>query len=75
VLALLEKSPKGVTRKEINDLLLDMLPKSIQKTSNYIGNLLYVMQINEETIYLKDGLWYKKDAKRVKEIERELKES
>jgi hypothetical protein len=33
------------------------------------------MQINEETIYLKDGLWYKKDAKRVKEIERELKES
>jgi ATP-dependent DNA helicase RecG len=75
VLALLEKSPNGVTRQDINDLLFDMLPKSTQRPLNYIGNLLYVMQCKEGTIYLKDGLWYKKDAKKVKEIERELKES
>lgn len=74
VLALLEKSPKGVTRQEINDLLCDMLPKSTQRPLNYIGNMLYVMQCKEETIYLKDGLWYKKmqkdkrDLKRFKEI-------
>jgi ATP-dependent DNA helicase RecG len=63
VLALLEKSPNGVTRQEINDLLCDMLPKSTQRPLNYIGNMLYVMQCKEETIYLKDGLWYKKMQK------------
>jgi ATP-dependent DNA helicase RecG len=75
VLALLEKSPKGVTRQDINDLLFDMLPKSIQKPSNYIGNLLYVMQCKEGAIYLKDGLWHKKDVKEIgkdaKEIEKD----
>jgi ATP-dependent DNA helicase RecG len=65
VLALLEKSPKGVTRQEINDLLFDMLPKSTQNPMNYIGNLLYGMQCKEEIIYLKDGLWFKKDAKEI----------
>jgi ATP-dependent DNA helicase RecG len=65
VLALLEKSPKGVTRQDINDLLFDMLPKSIQNPMNYIGNLLYGMQCKEEIIYLKDGLWFKKDAKEI----------
>jgi ATP-dependent DNA helicase RecG len=65
VLALLEKSPKGVTRQDINDLLFDMLPKSIQNPMNYIGNLLYGMQCKEGIIYLKDGLWFKKDAKEI----------
>jgi hypothetical protein len=63
VISFLEKNPNGVTRKEIDDFLLDMIPKSSKNPVSYIGNLLYDMQKKDRTIIYFNELWHQIDGK------------
>jgi ATP-dependent DNA helicase RecG len=63
VISFLEKNPSGVTRKEIDDFLLDMIPKSSKNPVSYIGNLLYDMQKKDRTIIYFNELWHQIDGK------------
>ena len=49
---LLSKNRKGLTRKDIDSLLLDMVPKFSKNPSSYIGNLLSEMKDKDHSIYL-----------------------
>jgi ATP-dependent DNA helicase RecG len=66
VISFLEKNPSGVTRKEIDEFLLDMIPKSSKNPVSYIGNLLYDMQKKDHTIIYFNELWHKIDENRRK---------
>jgi ATP-dependent DNA helicase RecG len=63
VISFLEKNPSGATRKEIDDFLLDMIPKSSKNPVSYIGNLLYDMQKKDRTIIYFNELWHQIDGK------------
>jgi ATP-dependent DNA helicase RecG len=62
VLSFLEKTPEGATRKEINEFLLDMVPKSSKNPIGYVGNLLVEMRDRDQSIHYMNGVWkiYKK---------------
>ena len=57
VIELLSKNRKGLTRKDIDSLLLDMVPKFSKNPSSYIGNLLSEMKDKDHSIYLDNNRW------------------
>lgn len=57
ILKLLSKEKKGVERKDIDDLLMDMIPKSSKDPKGYIGNLLVEMKNKDITIALDNHRW------------------
>ena len=57
VIELLSKNRKGLTRKDIDSLLLDMVPKFSKNPSSYIGNLLSEMKDKDHSIYLNNNRW------------------
>jgi ATP-dependent DNA helicase RecG len=57
IISFLEKATNGATRKEIDELLLDMIPKSTKNQVNYIGNLLYDMQRDDHSIVYVNNRW------------------
>jgi hypothetical protein len=63
VLSFLEENPSGVTRKEVDEFLLDMIPRSSKNPTSYIGNLLYDMQNKDRTIIYLNELWHKINEK------------
>jgi ATP-dependent DNA helicase RecG len=57
ILSFLEKTPEGATRKEVNEFLLDMVPKSSKNPISYIGNLLSEMRDKDQSINYINGVW------------------
>ena len=57
VLRLLSKNKNGLGREDIDNLLLDMVPKFSKNPSSYIGNLLSEMKNKDNTIYLDGNRW------------------
>jgi len=60
VINYLEKKPEGANRREIDELLSDMIPKSTKNPDSYVGNLLSELKNSDEKIVLINGLWYLK---------------
>lgn len=57
VMALLKNSKDGTSRKEIDGLLLDMIPQSSCDKKGYIGNLLKEMKEKDNLIYFDKNVW------------------
>lgn len=57
VLRLLSKNKKGLKREDIDNLLLDMVPKFSKNPPSYIGNLLSEMKNKDHSIYLDGNRW------------------
>lgn len=58
VLAYLEKRQDGANRREIDELLSDLIPKSTKRPDSYVGNLLSELKNTDGKIAYKDGIWY-----------------
>lgn len=58
VLAYLEKRQDGANRREIDELLSDLIPKSTKRPDSYVGNLLSELKNTDGKITYKDGIWY-----------------
>lgn len=58
VLAYLEKKTDGANRREIDELLSDLIPKSTKNPDSYVGNLLSELKNIDGKITLVDGLWW-----------------
>lgn len=61
VLELLKKKPDGVKRSEIDNLLMDMIPKSSKNPSVYIGRLLNEMKEKDGFIHFSHSFWFIND--------------
>lgn len=57
VVAFLETKADGANRREIDELLMDMIPKSTKSPDSYVGNLLSELKNSDRLISYKDGLW------------------
>lgn len=57
VVAFLETKIDGANRREIDELLMDMIPKSTKSPDSYVGNLLSELKNTDRLISYKDGLW------------------
>lgn len=57
VIDLMQKNNGKATRKQINDLLLDFVPKSSPNPSGYIGSLLNEMKTKDKIIYFDKNEW------------------
>lgn len=57
VVAYLEKKTDGANRREIDELLSDLIPKSTKNPDSYVGNLLSELKNIDDKITLVDGLW------------------
>lgn len=57
VVAFLETKADGANRREIDELLMDMIPKSTKNPDSYVGNLLSELKNSDRLISYKDGLW------------------
>lgn len=57
VVAYLEKKIDGANRREIDELLSDLIPKSTKNPDSYVGNLLSELKNIDDKIILINGLW------------------
>lgn len=57
VVAYLEKKTDGANRREIDELLSDLIPKSTKNPDSYVGNLLSELKNIDDKIILINGLW------------------
>ena len=57
VIAFLETKVDGANRREIDELLMDMIPKSTKSPDSYVGNLLSELKNTDCLISYVDGLW------------------
>lgn len=60
VLAFLEKKTDGANRREIDELLSDLIPKSTKSPDSYIGNLLSELKNIDRKVTYQNGLWHLK---------------
>jgi ATP-dependent DNA helicase RecG len=63
IISFLEKKKKGANRSEIDELLVDMIPKSTSNPKSYIGNLLYELKNKDKKVIYLDEVWKKIDGK------------
>ena len=61
VMELLKKKPDGAKRSEIDNLLMDMIPKSSKNPSVYIGRLLNEMKEKDGSIHFSHSFWFIND--------------
>lgn len=57
IVAFLETKIDGANRREIDELLSDMIPKSTKSPDSYVGNLLSELKNTDHLIIYQDGLW------------------
>lgn len=52
-----ENENEGANRREIDELLSDLIPKSTKSPDSYVGNLLSELKNIDDKITLINGLW------------------